>query len=82
MRKQQEIELDAVGFPISGCFAVVLFFNNNFLRLEPCKLKNAHCFKCKGLHHALFAHIAHQDGAKLVLFQNAMKLLRHLAHFK
>lgn len=60
MRKQQKVILYTIGFPIPGCLAVMLFFNNDFLELKPGKFKKLRGFKRKRLYHSLLAGITHK----------------------
>ena len=68
MREKQEIKLDTVRFPIARRFAVVLFFDDDFLCLKARKLEQLHDIKGERLNHSVFAGVPHEYGAELVLF--------------
>ena len=81
MRYEQEVILHAVCFPIAGCLAVVLFFDNQLFELEACVLKDLHHVKRHRNHMPLLPCVTHQDSAELVLFQNAVALVGDGLHF-
>ena len=64
MCNEKEIVLDAVCLPITGCPAVVLFFNNEFFQSKASILKYLHYIKAHWNHTALMASIAHLNHPK------------------
>ena len=68
MRQQQEVVFDAVCFPVSGGFTVVLLFDNQFLEREARVLEYLHHVKAHRYNAALFAGVAHQNGAEFAVF--------------
>lgn len=80
MCNQQEIIFQAVGFPISGCLAVVLFLDDKLFERKTYVLKNLHDIKAHGDHAALLTGIAHENGTKLTLFQNSVTFFSNRLH--
>ena len=73
--------LYAVRFPEAGRLAVVLFLDDDFLCHKARALENAHRLKAERLHHSFAPRVAHKDGAKLALFQDAVTFARNFFHF-
>ncbi len=80
MRNQQEIIFDTVGFPISSCLTVMLFFDDKLFKCKACVLKNLHDIKAHGYHAALLTGIAHENSTKLTLFQNSVTFFSNRLH--
>ena len=81
MSNQQKIIFHTTCFPITSCFAVVLFFNYQFLQFEPSILKNPHNLKRHRNHVPFLASVSHQNSTKLIFFQHTVALLGYRFHF-
>ena len=80
MCNQKKIVFHAVGFPITGCLAVVLLFDDKLFERKTYVLKNLHDIKAHGDHAALLTGIAHENGIKLTLFQNSVTFFSNRLH--
>jgi hypothetical protein len=69
VRQKQKIVLYTVCFPVTGCFAVMLLFYDDFFCLEADPLKNFHYFKAHGHDMTFFARVAHQNRAEFAGLQ-------------
>ena len=74
MSQKQKIKFNAVGFPISGCFAIVLLFDYYLFCFEAGKFKDAHCFEGKWLY--LYpTSVKHFDRTAFGIFAQSVDLL-------
>ena len=78
---EQKVVFHTVCFPISSCFAVVLFLDYQFFKFKSCILKNPHYLKRHRYHTAFLSCIAHKNSTELVLFQHTVALSGNLFHF-
>ena len=72
VRQQKEVVFHAVGFPIAGCLAIVLFFDYYFFEAKIYALKHAHYIKTERYNVTLLPRVTHENGTKPVFLQNTV----------